>query len=590
MVASCSSFFDEDSSYIIDADKNHLSNSTDTVYSVIGILNKLQTIADRTVLLGEARGDLVEITAATGNDLRQIASFTVDDENIYNNPEDYYAIINNCNYFIANADIEMKDSRNKYIFKSEYAAVKAIRAWTYLQLVTTYGKVPFTVDPILTNEQAEMPHEMKDIQQVCDYFLHQDNLQEFTYPEVDYPHYSNIKGYPSRLFYIPMNLILGDLNLWAGNYEEAAKCYYNYIQKRNGTNSTYYTSVAGTSWINNQWNVVQTSNIGEFFGKPGNSAQAEMITIIPTDSIPSEGAYSSLRSIFNTDDSNNDYTVELTPSAALQNLSAAQSYCLYYNDEAVIAPKNLPSHRDGDLRLCVAWTTYGNAVSSLGDRYEAQYINKWATEFTPNVNIYRRTLVYLRLAEALNRAGHPEYAFHILSHGINTEVIDGPIAALVQPEELQYLKTNFDFKGDNASGYIVRDDENKVGGNTQGIHSRGCGYTPLNPNYQMPMRNDIVIGVNATDEADSIRIQKAYMINAVENLIVDEDALEFAFEGYRYYNLLRVALRRSALGEGDTFLKDKLQNRRGEGKDPGIQADLTNKANWFLRWKGQLGY
>lgn len=590
MVASCSSFFDEDSSYVIDADKNHLSNSTDTVYTVIGILNKLQAIADRTVLLGEARGDLVEITANTSKDLRQIASFTVDDDNIYNNPEDYYAIINNCNYFIANADLEMKDSRNKYVFQSEYAAVKAIRAWTYLQLVTTYGKVPFTVDPILSNEEAEKPHEMKDIKQVCDYFLHEDNLQEFTYPEVDYPHYGVIKSYPSRLFYIPMNLILGDLNLWAGNYEEAAKCYYNYIQKRNGTNSTYYTSTTSAEWVDNQWNTVIVNYIADFLGKPGNGAQSEIISIIPTDSIPSEGSYSSLRSIFNTDDSNNDYTVELTPSAALQNLSAAQTYCLYYNEEAIVAPKNLPSHHDGDLRLSSSWINRSNAVSSLGDRYDAQIIYKWSNNYTPNVRIYRRTLVYLRLAEALNRAGHPEYAFHILSHGINTEVINGPIAALVQPEELDYLKSNFDFKGDNASGYIVRDDENKVGGNTQGIHSRGCGYTPLNPNYQMPARTDIVIGQNATDKADSIRIQKEYMINAVENLIVDEGALEFAFEGFRYYDLLRVALRRSALGEGNTYLRDMLQKRSGEGKDAGIQADLTNKTNWFLRWKGQLGY
>ena len=56
---SCSDFFDQDPDHIIFAEENHLSNATDTIYSVTGILNKLQAIGDRTVLLGEVRGDLV---------------------------------------------------------------------------------------------------------------------------------------------------------------------------------------------------------------------------------------------------------------------------------------------------------------------------------------------------------------------------------------------------------------------------------------------------------------------------------------------------------------------------------------------------
>ena len=153
---SCSDFFDQDSTYIIDAKKEHLNNATDTIYSLTGILNKVQAIADRTVLLGEARGDLVTVTDVTPADLRAVANFNIGDDNMYNNPLDYYAIINNCNYFIAKADIELKNSRNQFIFKKEYAEVKAIRAWTYLQLVTTYGRVPFVTEPIMTKEESEL--------------------------------------------------------------------------------------------------------------------------------------------------------------------------------------------------------------------------------------------------------------------------------------------------------------------------------------------------------------------------------------------------------------------------------------------------
>ena len=79
-----------------------------------------------------------------------------------------------------------------------------------------------------------------------------------------------------------------------------------------------------------------------------------------------------------------------------------------------------------------------------------------------------------------------------------------------------------------------------------------------------------------------------WQIEQVENMIVDEEALEFAFEGYRYSDLLRVALRRYNEGEID-YLEKKIKNRRG-GEDTGITVDLTDKHNWFLHWKGQIGY
>ena len=64
-LTACSDFFNQESEHVIFTDNEHLNNATDTIYSVTGILTKLQALADRTVLLGEARGDLVDITNVT---------------------------------------------------------------------------------------------------------------------------------------------------------------------------------------------------------------------------------------------------------------------------------------------------------------------------------------------------------------------------------------------------------------------------------------------------------------------------------------------------------------------------------------------
>ena len=154
---SCSDFINQDSDRVILDGKDHLNNAEDTLYSVVGIVNKLQAIADRTILLGEVRGDLSDITNYTSADLRDVALFNVKDTtNAYNSPADYYAVINNCNYFIAHADTALKNNRNEYIFRKEYAAVKAFRAWTYMQMAQVYGQVPFVTDPILS-KAADLP-------------------------------------------------------------------------------------------------------------------------------------------------------------------------------------------------------------------------------------------------------------------------------------------------------------------------------------------------------------------------------------------------------------------------------------------------
>ena len=177
-LTSCQKFYDVESSHLIEADKNHLVDANDTIYSVTGILNKLQAIADRTILLGELRGDLVNINKHTSSDLRDIANFQIGEDNKYNVPSDYYAIINNCNYFIANVDSAQQNNRGERIFKKEYAAVKSIRAWTYLQLVLNYGKVPFVTKPILSKEDAEKSYPMYGINDICDYFLYDDGLAD----------------------------------------------------------------------------------------------------------------------------------------------------------------------------------------------------------------------------------------------------------------------------------------------------------------------------------------------------------------------------------------------------------------------------
>ena len=591
---SCSDFFDQESDHVLFADKDHLNSATDTIYSVTGIMSKMQALADRTILLGEARGDLVDVTDATMADLRNLALFDINDDNAYNQPRDYYAVINNCNYFLANVDTTLRNSRNEEIFKCEFTAVKCFRAWTYLQLAINYGRIPFVTEPILTKEAAEVMENQPqwDIQAVCDWLINDltplADLQYMRYNPYtkrmddvgEEPRYGDI-GYktPSSLFYFPTKLLLGELNLWAGHYKEAAQWYYRYISELNGTNSTNPTGVNRISWNNTGWQAVTDAWSSSLMTESGSS---ELITMIPGDSIPYNGNYQQLRNIFNsTDPVTREYQeVSLVPSQGLQDLSAAQTYAFVEDYDTVYAPKDLGEQRNGDLRLLGA---YGHGFTyHQGDRVTTQTIYKHQSR---NAHIWRRTMVWLHLAEALNCAGYPRFAYQILARGVNNTVISQEVVPYYTDDSLWIQQ--FDFPA-TAGGYIIYNPNlPNNGANTQGIHTRGSGCAYMNKDYVMP--DDTLI----TDSLERI----AYQQKGVEKMLIDEGALEFAFEGQRYYDLLRYTLRHEGdadFAENGNFLTKYIYGRRGDARRAEVEGEITNKLdqkrNWFLHWQNKIGW
>jgi SusD family. len=606
--SACSDFFDQSSDQVIFTDTEHLSQATDTMYSVTGIINKLQAIADRTILLGEARGDLVDVTNVTNSDLRDVAFFNIGDDNRYNQPSDYYAIINNCNYYIAHADTALKNNRNEYIFQKEYAAVKAIRAWTYLQLVINYGSVPFVIEPILTKQEAEAQYPFYGIEDVCSYFI-DDLLPLAERYKREYPAYGNIASVDSKLLWYPINIVLGDLYLWKASvspahsqadYRNAALRYYKYLSERNGDNSYYPVGLNMITWSpgTTDWDSsLLWGSVSNFYQERNEKFgdQNEVITLIPGDSLRSDKNYSQLRNIFNSREEN-DYRVSLVPSNSLINLVESQEHCVLSSDgrTAYYSQKGLSEHRTGDLRLGTILSDQGYHIDrSTNERIETQFIDKYDSK---NIHVYRRTQVYLRLAEALNGGGFPRMAFDILATGLNDQIMSDTIAVMGGTGDsnifnvYQYLTPSDSAWASQiyfpSSRYDIFTEEHMINNrttgyiNTMGIHSRGSGWTPMNEYYRLP--EDTLL------TEDQLRpIQQAY----VDSLILNENALEMCFEGTRFYDLMRYALRQSNPGQ---VMAKYVYGRRGEENRAimrsEIKKNLEDQANWFLKWNGKIGF
>ena len=93
-------------------------------------------------------------------------------------------------------------------------------------------------------------------------------------------------------------------------------------------------------------------------------------------------------------------------------------------------------------------------------------------------------------------------------------------------------------------------------------------------------------GIGLEKAPDTVRyrfIPTAYLVDKVERMIVDEMALETAFEGHRFYDLMRVAMRR----ESPDFLAHKVASRNGEGapRNEALYQKLLDPTNWFIHKK-----
>jgi starch-binding outer membrane protein, SusD/RagB family len=547
---SCTDMMDTNSKLVMFSQDNKLDGATDTVYSVMGIIGKMQAIADRTVLLGEIRGDLVELTPKASIDLQELAQFNVSSSNTYNAATGYYAVINNCNFYLAHVDTSLK-KRNEYVFMKEFAAVKTFRAWTYLQLAMTYGSVPFIIDPILTEAQANKTYPMKDIKQICDYFV--DDL--LPYVNTPFPGYGAINGLDSKKFFLPTRVVLGDLCLWGERYAEAAKYYHDFLTKESGAVST---GLNQTIW--NKESTTFGSFQNSYSNLFSNVSNSEIISFIPMESTSTMEGYSGLRNVFNSTIQNN-YYFHATPSHRLMELSKAQSNCILFVNGSLRDTLYAPIKNDekplwvGDLRLASVYTvTNGSAGTNDGNATTSnlystirQTIGKFSTG---HVILYRSGEIYLRFAEALNRAGYPESAFAILKYGLYPANITRYINAGERTSAANLLTfSQYQFSANN----------------TLGIHSRGSGDAYANKTYKIPTK------ANLTDS-----------INYVEDLICNETALETSFEGCRYYDLVRMALHRN-----DTeWLATKIAQRKGSAnEDAALKLTLSDRKNWFLPLK-----
>ena len=566
-----------------------LDQKTDSMFYTLAILKSVQLAIDQNVLINEMRGDLTETNMYTQTDLRELANFSATAANKYDSAYVYYRIINNCNYYIAHRDTMLMTGSTKVAIP-EYVEALAVRAWAYMQLCKHYGTVDFYTTPITSISEANAPKEKKDMAGIANALL----PELAQYKQIDVPNYGEIdagstnfgvsKKVNSRKIMFPVLLVMGDIYLETNQYEQAAKCYFEYLNMQRIRQRNFFINpsfgysypdnimppMSGYYTVEESWSLIFTVSP---------NVSNEIITYVPMAVNGLRGTTTNLPKLFGY----NYYTTDVDTTDNKSQTSGSDMYILEREIEPSQQYINLCNSQDWYYRPSESLTDI--LTSKLGDlrrQVTVQTVQKGDSAFRlmtkyngGNINIYRASTVYLRLAEALNRMGYPDAAFMILKDGMSYSKLDE--AGYLKPETIEMLTTTIPFFSEQNMNNFTTENRNI------GIHSRGANETE--GQYSPYQYVEVLASKLAELKEQGVNVQDTPedSINAMEDIICDEMAMELAFEGNRFADLTRIAKHKNAdplygSNYGSLWLARKLAY-----KNP--VKDLTQEINWYLPMK-----
>ena len=578
----------------------HYNNFNDADNAILGIYGKLMGLVDRVIILNELRADLMDITENSTFDMSELNSHAVTPNNKYCDLEPFYEIILNCNDVIVNFDrmlSEKKLSDEDYVYR--YADVLTVRCWVYLQMAIHFGRIPYITDPLLTvNDLKDATTRAPETGFDELLLILRNTLETIEYRDlsVNSPLYGSTTNPDNQnltMFFLNKKIMLGDLWLWtardSADYAMAAKYYYDVIDEGerrvfsgaerygyklrtyvwDGSNEPGYEvcyhryRALDMNSYRNKWK--------EMFFRASTYSELryEMITMWYYDS-KFQPRYPMVELFANTGRGKymlrpSDWVINQWESQVQRTNNfgfdgrGRQSSFDYVNGQPVV------------LKYLY---DYYPTITDANRTIHLQYHDNPREDFVQGKwFIYRAGVLLLRYAEAANRAGYWMLADALLNDGIssrfNWQRSDGSYRnALSGYDSVRYSghRPISDIRGSKPYPYPFF------------LDARFCD--PPAPSIRGPWCDGTGVRGRAflqwARPAEGQLANKTDSINWMEEALIREAALELAFEGHRWGDMLRIAMRknREAPSTGTQYLNDRL-------RDAGKPANLTPET-WFL--------
>lgn len=501
-LCACERILDVDTSTTLGS-KDHYTAAGEVYGAFIGIAGSFQKVADQTIILSELKGDLLEPTATAPREFWNIYTYKADRNTPWASMGLYYDIVINCNDFLRRATKFRQDYPGAIpvkVYQGMISSAVRYKAWSLFSVAKFSGSATvYDVNVDNGDDSGMVTMKLNElIPYLIDYLKHGveeiDGFQALNWKDLMNNQDINWEGCQ-----LEGDVLMAELHLWAGNYQDAIFYYKKVI-----TDPLHDLPAVGGGWQD------------VFTAEPSAQA-ARVITVAPFNA--GQKQQHKLRYYFSNISPNVYY---LAPTPKVMALFESQLMNGFVTG-------------DGNRGQGVTYK-YENGMPVVAKYSLKKDIDAYTSD--ANIHIYRAAEMYLGLAEAYCFQGRYEEALTFLDNGLK---------GYIDSKKFLPPFVDYDFKLQNNAG--VRGRVNLLPIDRDSFFN-GC--------------------VSRTDS-----------IVKLANKITDEYALEFAYEGKRWFTLMRMAMHLN----NTSFLSEKVSEKFPEGERQQYKALLDNKENWFIKEK-----